>query len=264
MRKQRAFIKQSISLMVAFAVMAGVFFIETSTVQAAESPAYQQVESNGTVTVSFSEVDQEKYVTYTMPAGGYVSFIVDPVHSTGDNGCVDFDTYIGSKVYEKEVAFYGEGSKKTGVYAVKKGQKIKVKVTSSYYLFDWVDQCTVKAVFKKIKYFESENNNTKKTADKARRSRYYKGLLMWEETDFWAFTPAKTKRYSIRVNNPWDTTCCKVDIYNASGKRMAGMYVYSQSGWKSVRLKLKKNRKYYIRIHNDNNCYQVLYSLNIR
>ncbi len=256
-----------VSFALAFVLMAGVFMSHALPAQAAESPTNQIVGSNQTVEVRFSDVDQTKYVNYTMPVEGYVYFIITPTHSTDTCGGVECKIKKGSKTYERDFAFYGEGGIKTSCYAIQKGEKLTVQVMSSYYLFDWVDVCSVRAIFVKCNNFESENNNTKKTADKAVLKRNYKGLLMWDEKDYWVFKPKKTKKYSFRFNNLWEddkTTSYEAAIYTASGKLKEYTYVYPERGWKSMRVKLKKNKKYYIKISNDNNQYQVLYAMKIK
>ena len=99
-----------------------------------------------------------------------------------------------------------------------------------------------------MKNFESENNNSKKTADKLSINKTYTGLMMDGDTDYWVFTAPKTGKYKFsvaEVNEGYHNT-----FYAYKGsKKVESVYIGGGDGYKTLyKAKLKKGQKIYVKL----------------
>lgn len=136
--------------------------------------------------------------------------------------------------------------------ASKKGAVVTISLedhndssTESYY--------DLTVYFKKVKNFESENNNSKKTADKLSLKKTYTGLMMDGDTDYWVFTAPKTGKYKFSVaeiNEGYHNT-----FYAYKGsKKVKSLYIGGGDGYKTLyKAKLKKGKKIYVKLTDGSN-----------
>lgn len=225
--------------------------------------ASTELQNGKTVEVMFSQNTPETQTfTYTMPSGGYFYYKVVPTHSIfyDIDGVAHYDTGLylpetkityNYKDYATASVFYGQNWQSES-YAFKKGAKITINLT------DYTDvgleaYYDVTVYFKKVKNFESENNNSKKTADKLSLKKTYTGLMMDGDTDYWVFTAPKTGKYKFSVaeiNEGYHNT-----FYAYKGsKKVKSLYIGGGDGYKTLyKAKLKKGQKIYVKLTDGSN-----------
>ncbi len=184
-----------------------------------------------------------------MPEGGFFYYKIVPKYKIvyDIDGIPHYDTgmYLPEtkltynyKEYGKSSVFYGSNWCSPS-YCFKKGAVVTIS------LEDYTDSSTesyydLTVYFKKTKNFESENNNSKKTADKLSLKKTYTGLMMDGDTDYWVFTAPKAGKYKIsatEVNEGFHNT---VYAYKGS-KKVGSAWINSGDGYKTVyKGKLKK------------------------
>jgi hypothetical protein len=225
--------------------------------------AATQIKENQTVEVVFQRNTSLKQTfTYTMPAGGYFYYKVVPKYSIfyDIDGVPHYDTGLylpetkltyNYKEYGKSSVFYGSNWRSPS-YCFKKGAVVTISLedhndssTESYY--------DLTVYFKKVKNFESENNNSKKTADKISLKKTYTGLMMDGDTDYWVFTAPKTGKYKFSVaeiNEGYHNT-----FYAYKGsKKVKSLYIGGGDGYKTLyKAKLKKGKKIYVKLTDGSN-----------
>lgn len=250
-------------------VFMSVLMAVSCLVFAVPAEASTELQIGKTVEVMFSQNTPETQTfTYTMPSGGYFYYKVVPKYSIfydidgiphQDTGLYLPETKItyNYKEYGKTSVFYGSNWRSPS-YCFKKGAKITISLT------DYTDLSTesyydLTVYFKKTKNFESENNNSKKTADKLTLNKIYTGLSMDGDTDYWVFTAPKAGKYKIiatEVNEGFHNT---VYAYKGS-KKVGSAWINSGDGYKTVyKGKLKKGQKIYVKITDgaDNEMYKL-------
>lgn len=231
--------------------------------------AATQIKENQTVEVVFQRNTSLKQTfTYTMPEGGYFYYKIVPKYKIvyDIDGIPHYDTEMylpetkltyNYKEYGKSSVFYGSNWRSPS-YCFKKGAVVTIS------LEDYTDSSTesyydLTVYFKKTKNFESENNNSKKIADKLMLNKTYTGLSMDGDTDYWVFTAPKAGKYKIsatEVNEGFHNT---VYAYKGS-KKVGSAWINSGDGYKTVyKGKLKKGQKIYIKITDgaDNEMYKI-------
>ena len=236
---------------------------------AVPAQAATQIKENQTVEVVFQRNTSLKQTfTYTMPEGGFFYYKIVPKYKIvyDIDGIPHYDTEMylpetkltyNYKEYGKSSVFYGSNWCSPS-YCFKKGAVVTIS------LEDYTDSSTesyydLTVYFKKTKNFESENNNSKKTADKLTLNKTYTGLSMDGDTDYWAFTAPKAGKYKIsatEVNEGFHNT---VYAYKGS-KKVGSAWINSGDGYKTVyKGKLKKGQKIYFKITDgaDNEMYKI-------
>lgn len=111
-----------------------------------------------------------------------------------------------------------------------------------------------RVLYKKVKNFEKENNNSLKKANVIKKGKTYTGVLMGWEDDWFTFKSTKTKKYKIKVKLTEDTANEGINVGICRGKGYIGRKsVHKKNGWKTVFSgKIKKGQTVSVSLHKDN------------
>lgn len=239
-------------------VFMSVIIALSCMVFAIPAEASTELQNGKTIEVMFSQnTPGTQTFTYTMPEGGFFYYKIVPKYKIvyDIDGIPHYDTgmYLPEtkltynyKEYGKSSVFYGSNWCSPS-YCFKKGAVVTIS------LEDYTDSSTesyydLTVYFKKTKNFESENNNSKKTADKLTLNKTYTGLSMDGDTDYWVFTAPKAGKYKIsatEVNEGFHNT---VYAYKGS-KKVKSVYIGGGDGYKTLyKAKLKKGQKIYVKL----------------
>lgn len=245
-------------------VFMSVIMALSCMVFAIPAEASTELQNGKTIEVMFSQSTfGTQTFTYTMPSGGYFYYKVTPKYGIDYNEdgigtyATDFYTELQTKLsynykdYNNDTIFYGSNWKSPS-YAFKKGAKVTINLTQ-WVLSSSEAYYDVTVYFKKVKNFESENNNSKKTADKLSLNKTYTGLMMDGDTDYWVFTAPKAGKYKfsvVEVNEGFDNT-----FYAYKGsKKVNSVYIGGGDGYKTLyKGKLKKGQKIYVKLTDGSN-----------
>lgn len=228
--------------------------------------------ANGSISANKSyEIDlgnETKTFTFVMPKSGYFYYTITPTQYIVNGEVSDSTTWylpntrmtVNYKLYENTSVKYGE-TFKSGSYAFKKGTKIKISLkdtnsdnNKAYY--------KLKVTTKLPKYFETESNNTKKTATKILLNKTYTGISQQDDKDWWVFSVPKTGKYKISCVETKDGKTQVVKAYEGS-KLLSSVSMSSNEGYKTLyKGKLKKGKKIYILL--DNGSKDEFYKLKIK
>ena len=209
----------------------------------------------------------ESSVCYESTGKGYFYFVFCPKNAYGTTLAGDKDSVTKPDTFCGEFALIGEGDTNTydkgkvynyNTYKTKsmnlpKGKKATFKVTD-YELLTMGDvsiSYTIKVVQVTPKLFETEKNDSKKSADQIKKGKTYSGLISYEtDHDYFVFKAPKTNKYKIKA---W-LTDSNYEYSDVSFKAYKGSKLL---GDKSVELrdnkvtlysgKLKKGQKIYIK-----------------
>lgn len=240
-------------------VFMSVIIALSCMVFAIPAEASTELQNGKTIEVMFSQnTPGTQTFTYTMPNGGYFYYKVTPKYcvSYNDEGVADYSTsfYLPEvklsynyKDYNKDTVYYGSNWKSPS-YSFKKGVKVTISLTDYGFDSTTVSCYDLTVYFKKVKNFESENNNSKKSADKLSINKTYTGLIMDGDTDYWVFTAPKTGKYKFsvaEVNEGYHNT-----FYAYKGsKKVESVYIGGGDGYKTLyKAKLKKGQKIYVKL----------------
>lgn len=135
-------------------------------------------------------------------------------------------------------------------YSVKPGKKVILFFNNGTRNKYVKMQFRFRVVYKKIKNFEKENNDSLKKTNIIKKGKVYTGVLIpWEE-DWFTFKSSKTKKYKIKVKLTENLDNNEVEAGICRGKAYIGRkLVYPQNGWKTVFLgKIKKGQTVSVRL----------------
>lgn len=189
------------------------------------------------------------FYKFTMPYTGHVTFRVK-------NGNADFRAFF-MKVYDKNGnnpaswsnEFTNRFSLDSYQYNVKKGTTFYISVTGGGYDSAY----TIKAIASKSSSWETESNDTKQKANKLVTGKAKKATMFnHDDVDWYSFKAKKSGKAKITVS--------LTDADGDGAELGAGVYNSSLtllkedtniSGKRTFSLKVKKGRKYYVRVYND-------------
>lgn len=236
---------------------------------AVPAQAADTIQSGQSVDVVFTgERTTTKNFVYTMPASGYMYYSITPKYGRTWYEATEDEPYSE----ERSTNFYLEESKLTYNYkeyvrvgyigygdnwhsqkfAFKKGSQINISLSdtaseNSEYAY------ILKVYFVKVNNFETENNNSKKTANKLALKKTYTGNLVPDDVDYWVFKAPKTGKYKISA------VCTEEDAYYDNfwafkgSKEVGSLFTRTGDGYGTVfKGKLKKNQKIYIKVQGNN------------
>lgn len=201
---------------------------------------------------------QKMMYTFKMPANGYFYYEVEPVgeyylhngnkFNMGESIFVHASMMVNYKYYDNNVkAYYGKGFK-SSCYAFKKGTTVKISV------FDGEGYETpfrIRVVYKKVVYFESENNNSKSEADSVKMNSYARGVLMENDIDWFKIKIPSTGRYRVSFVATNDDTDHSVVTRCWIKDKLEDTHSFWSGDGSSVILnkKLKKNTIIYVKAY---------------
>lgn len=187
---------------------------------------------------------------YKVPKSGYFYYEVAPkgYYFFQNNYQEDRSSFITSltksyKEYGRAGIASDDNKYISGRYAFKAGDKVTINFEDTY---ETKTPFKFRVVFKKVKNFEKENNNSKKRAMSIKKGKVYTGLLIEDDDDWFVFKAPKTKKYKIRVvSTNRDSRNEYVDVYK--GSYTEGYNLYTNEGWKTVYSgKIKKGQKVHV------------------
>lgn len=212
--------------------------------------------------------NETKTFTFVMPQNGYFYYTITPMQYIVNGEVSDSTTWylpntrmtVNYKLYEDTSVRYGE-TFKSGAYSFKKGTKIKIslkdtndKNSIAYY--------RLKVILKKPKYFEKENNNSKKKSTNIKLGKTYTGISQQNDKDWWVFSAPQTGKYKISCVETNDGKTQTVKAYKGS-KLVSSVTMSSNEGYvSSFRGQLKKGQKIYILF--DNGSKDEFYKLKVK
>lgn len=213
------------------------------------------------------DVSMQNYVptdyTFIMPSKGYFYVQIQPVsyihNGSGVSGGTCAGTYritANNKLYEDHVEIYSD-SDGTGMhnmwtsknYAFKKGTRVTLSVIAGDDYDSYTASFRIRIVSNAPKNFETENNNSRATADPIKVQKTYSGYLMMNDTDWFVFKAPKTGTYKISASLP-DSQSYEMNVTTYKGKKkLSENEILNLSGWKKqFKGMLKKGEKVYLKI----------------
>ncbi len=235
-------------------LLSALFLLLFGTVNPIEADAATKIDS-GKWYFGCTDGTTDQTYTYNMQESGYFYYQVIPYEDKyifeGEE--VSDDTY---KIYTSMVSkyktyiddahvYHEDGGYTSPKFSFRKGQKITFNVTDAK---DYKTKFKIKVVFKKVKNFEKEPNNTKRKATKIKAKKSYTGFVMDGEEDWFVFKVPKTKRYTVSTVSLTDNYREDIEIY-VGYKKVNSTVMYGGEGWKKVyTAKLKKGQKIFIKI----------------
>ena len=234
-----------ITSMILLAVMCMLIPQKMKKVNAAttiKTGEWYETKTNGDKSVRYSyKVPKSGYFYYEVVPKGYYYF-----QNNYQKGRSCFSTSLikSYKEYERAGLASDDKKYKSGRYAFKAGDKVTINFEDSY---DTKTPFKFRVVFKKVKNFEKENNNSKKKAMSIKKGKVYTGLLIEDDDDWFVFKAPKTKKYKIKVvSTNRDSRNEYVDVYKGSSYREY-YNLYTNEGWKTVYSgKIKKGQKVFV------------------
>ena len=255
--------RKVVSLILTGAILLSAFLLPTEQVKAETT----LVDGNDWYEMALPGGSSQEYV-YEMPATGYITIEVACQYYT-HNGKVSDSTFwwlplkvvVNDTLYENKDVHYSDGVWTSSMLSFKEGTKIKLIFSSTsdsdhqwYYKFRVVEH--------KVKNLETENNNSKGSADKVKLNTTYNGIMMLDDQDYYVFTAPSKGKYTFKAVNTdidhyYGLTCA---LYNNSYKCLASTQLASGEGWKNIRkVSLKKGQKVYMKYssYNKDFCYKL-------
>lgn len=209
----------------------------------------------------------ESSVCYESTGDGYFYFEFCPQNAYGTTLSGEEESVTKPQTFFTDFYVVGEGitdtfdkdkiynytSYKTSSISLPKGKKATFKVSGydSLFMSNVSISYTIKVVQVNPKRFETEDNESKKDADKIKVGKYYSGLISnVGDIDYYVFKAPKTKKYKIKVG----LTDNKYEYGKVSFKAYKGSKLLKDKSVslndKTVTLysgKLKKGQKIYIK-----------------
>jgi hypothetical protein len=200
--------------------------------------------------------DDEDWYKYTAPKSGYVYF-----KFINEDSVV---TSEGWKVtaYDKDLkelaSWTFKSDDKAGTFTVNAKTVLYIKISYSGDVKDSVYSIT--PVFKATAYVEKENNNSFKKATKIKSGKAYIGVRNYDsDEDYYKFVAPATGTFKIsftcvdEVKYGYDVT-----IYDSSKKELKKLSDLTDD--KSVKIKMKKGKTYYIHVDRHSSSWWDGYS----
>lgn len=229
---------------------------------------------------SYTSDKVTKEFKYTMPASGYFYYKITPKYCRewhyGENE-LDYTEYYETDFYlpgtsltqnykryiDNRTVFYGENYQSPKL-AFKKGSTISITLTEDFTYNKNFESCYMLSVyFVKVKNFETENNNSKKTASKLALKKTYTGNLVKDDVDYWVFKAPKTGKYKVSAVSTEEIGGYYYFRAYKGSKDYGGYYMRTGEGYNTVfKGKLKKGQKLYIKVHDGDNGY--MYKLKVK
>lgn len=229
---------------------------------------------------SYTSDKVTKEFKYTMPANGYFYYKITPKYCRelyyGENG-KDYTEYYETDFslsntsltqnYKRYIDCnyidYGENYQSPKL-AFKKGSTISITLTEDFTYNKDFESCYMLSVyFVKVNNFETENNNSKKTASKLALKKTYTGNLVNDDVDYWVFKAPKTGTYKVSAISTEELEGYYYFRAYKGSKDYGGYYMRTGEGYNTVfKGKLKKGQKLYIKVHDGKNGF--MYKLKVK
>ena len=225
---------------------------------------------DGTATFS-SSIDPDDDAPDTINEAGVIPYgkeIYEYIRINDDNDFYKFKTNKGAYVYNiyvKDIDVYNGvydslyltlyDDDGTEVYSknIHMGNEISEKIIlkpGKTYFCKFVGNLYHKRQTGKYKFridAIKETGNTKKTAETIKAKKTYKKAIdAPSDIDWFLFKPTKTKSYKIKIKNKDNAQNTVVKVYN--GKKLVKSIDVSKGSSGTIKVKMKKKKKYYITI----------------
>ncbi len=255
------------ALILALTIFTCSFTFGSAEAKAATDMAYNQVYS---VVVNRNS---HQTLNFQTPSTGYMRVELKVVKTTTPEGeitsanAMDFHVSVDGKTLMYDLVTQEDGVVATRDCAFAPGTQGTVELYCSS-LYSWNYYCEVKVVNEVPEGFETEDNDAVGVADPMKIKKVYSGILNDREDDDWyVFKAPKTGNYIFYVQNTDDSRTG--DFFYAQGykrkNKADSKFKYTSAhagkGWiKSKKIRLKKGKKYYVRISNslyDSTPYEI-------
>jgi hypothetical protein len=265
---KKGFVTRVKALILALTIFSCSFVCNPKEVKAATNLNLNQV-YNFSVTYGSPQT-----FTFQTPATGYirvevtVTDVKDGQGKTAYGNLIDCQASVDNKSILYTLIGRNSGTKASTNYAFAPGKTGTINVSADVSV-PWTYYYQIKIVNETPENFEAEDNNTADTANKIKTKKVYNGILNEknEDADWYVFKAPKTGNYRFFFQNMDDARTGDffyVQGYKKKNKvdsRIPYTSVHAGKGWcKSKKIRLKKGKKYYIRISDslyDSNAYQI-------
>jgi hypothetical protein len=198
----------------------------------------------------------EDWYKYTAPKSGYVYFKFINEDSVVTNSGWKVTAY--DKDLTELASWTFNSDDKAGTFTVNAKTVLYIKISYSGDVKDSVYSIT--PVFKATAYVEKENNNSFKKATKIKSGKAYIGVRNYDsDEDYYKFVAPATGTFKIsftcvdEVKYGYDVT-----IYDSSKKELKKLSNLTDD--KSVKIKMKKGKTYYIHVNRHSSYWWDGYS----
>lgn len=261
--KKENVMKKIVSLIVAGAMLLSAFLMPSEQIKAETTT----INGNDWYEMALPGGTSQEYV-YEMPKSGYITIEVACQYYMHKNQVSDSTTWwmpvkvvVNDKLYENTNVYYSNGVWTSSMLSFKEGTKVRL-IFSSSSVSDYQWYYKFRVVEHSVKNLETENNNSKSSADKVKLNTTYNGIMMLDDEDYYVFTAPSKGRYAVKAVNTdidhyYGLTCA---LYNNSYKCLASTRLGSGEGWKKVgTVSLKKGQKVYMKYssYDKNFCYKL-------
>ena len=184
---------KKVGITVIFIMLLGATTVSAATLQAGK---WMKGNTKGETKMNYTyKMPDSGYIYYELELIGEYCYYKNEKKEMDDSYVIYTSMVVNYKNYVTKGKASSDGNTfRSDNYSFKKGTTIKVSV---YDAEGWETPFRIRVVYKKLKNFESENNDAKSDADAIKNSGYILGLLMGSDTDWVKYKVPSTGKYRI-------------------------------------------------------------------